>query len=94
MLLGFGAEKTCCTAQQGSVDALFYQKLGEEARTNMFGRTPYYPMNQMTKMGVRTDRFCRSDVPGLLVARLAQAGRRRASMRPACARCAPTSSGR
>jgi succinate dehydrogenase/fumarate reductase flavoprotein subunit len=54
--------------------ALFYQKLGEEARTNMFGRTPYYPMNQMTKMGVRTDRFCRSDVPGLLVAGLAQAG--------------------
>jgi succinate dehydrogenase/fumarate reductase flavoprotein subunit len=54
--------------------ALFYKKLGEEARTNMFGRTPYYPMNQMTKMGVRTDRACRSDIPGLLVAGLAQAG--------------------
>lgn len=54
--------------------ALFYQKLGDEARTNMFGRTPYYPMNQMTKMGVRTDRFCRSDVRGLYVAGLAQAG--------------------
>jgi succinate dehydrogenase / fumarate reductase flavoprotein subunit len=28
----------------------------------------------MTKMGVRTDRWCRSDLPGLLVAGLAQAG--------------------
>jgi len=52
----------------------FYTKLGEEARTDMFGRVPYYPLNQMTKMAIRTDANCRSDVPGLLAAGLAQAG--------------------
>lgn len=52
----------------------FYRKLGDETKTNMFGKTPYYPLNQMTKMGVRTDETCRSDVPGLLVGGLAQAG--------------------
>jgi succinate dehydrogenase/fumarate reductase flavoprotein subunit len=31
-------------------------------------------LNQMTKMGVRTGPDCRSDVPGLLAAGLAQAG--------------------
>jgi succinate dehydrogenase / fumarate reductase, flavoprotein subunit len=52
----------------------FYRKLGDETKTNMFGKTPYYPLNQMSKMGVRTDETCRSDVPGLLVGGLAQAG--------------------
>lgn len=52
----------------------FYTKLDTEARTDMFGRVPYYPLNQMTKMAIRTDAACRSDVPGLLAAGLAQAG--------------------
>jgi succinate dehydrogenase/fumarate reductase flavoprotein subunit len=52
----------------------FYTKLSDEARTDMFGRVPYYPLNQMTKMAIRTDIGCRSDVPGLLAAGLAQAG--------------------
>jgi succinate dehydrogenase/fumarate reductase flavoprotein subunit len=52
----------------------FFRKLGSEARTDMFGKTPYYALNQMTKMGVRTGPDCRSDVPGLLAAGLAQAG--------------------
>jgi len=52
----------------------FFRKLGNEARTDMFGKTPYYALNQMTKMGVRTGPDCRSDVPGLLAAGLAQAG--------------------
>ncbi len=52
----------------------FFRKLGGEARTDMFGKTPYYALNQMTKMGVRTGPDCRSDVPGLLAAGLAQAG--------------------
>jgi succinate dehydrogenase/fumarate reductase flavoprotein subunit len=54
--------------------AYFFRKLGAEARTDMFGKTPYYALNQMTKMGVRTGQDCRSDVPGLLAAGLAQAG--------------------
>jgi succinate dehydrogenase/fumarate reductase flavoprotein subunit len=54
--------------------AYFYGKLGPETQTDMFGKTPYFPLNQMTKMGIRTDHACRSDVPGLLVAGLAQAG--------------------
>lgn len=54
--------------------AYFYGKLGKETQTDMFGKTPYYPQNQMTKMGIRTDRSCRSEVPGLLSAGLAQAG--------------------
>jgi succinate dehydrogenase/fumarate reductase flavoprotein subunit len=52
----------------------FFRKLGNEARTDMFGKTPYYALNQMTKMGVRTSPDCRSDVPGLLAAGLAQSG--------------------
>jgi succinate dehydrogenase/fumarate reductase flavoprotein subunit len=40
----------------------------------MFGKTPYYALSQMTKMGIRTGADCRSDVPGLLSAGLAQAG--------------------
>ena len=42
--------------------------------TDMFGKTPYYALNQMTKMGIRTGSDCRSDVPGLLSAGLAQSG--------------------
>jgi succinate dehydrogenase/fumarate reductase flavoprotein subunit len=52
----------------------FFRKLGSDARTDMFGKTPYYPLNQMTKMAIRTGADCRSDVPGLLAAGLAQAG--------------------
>jgi len=52
----------------------FLDKLGDEARTDMFGKTPYYPLNQMTKMGLATDADCRTDVPGLYAAGLAQAG--------------------
>lgn len=52
----------------------FYRKLGEETGTDLFDKAPYYAQNQMTKGGIRTDRHCRSDVPGLLVAGLAQAG--------------------
>ena len=52
----------------------FFRKLGAEARTDMFGKTPYYALSQMTKMGVRTGPDCRSDIPGLLAAGLGQAG--------------------
>ncbi|MBM3530667.1 MAG: FAD-binding protein [Alphaproteobacteria bacterium] len=52
----------------------FFRKLGDEAKTDMFGKTPYYALNQMTKMGIRTGADCRSDVPGLLSSGLAQAG--------------------
>src|SRR5262249_32002175 len=52
----------------------FFRKLGAEAATDMFGKTPYYAVNQMTKMGIRTGPDARSDVPGLLAAGLAQAG--------------------
>ena len=52
----------------------FFRKLGSEARTDMFGKTPYYALNQMTKMAMRTAPDCRSDIPGLLAAGLAQAG--------------------
>jgi len=52
----------------------FFRKLGSEAKTDMFGKTPYYALSQMTKMGIRTGPDCRSDVPGLLAAGLAQAG--------------------
>jgi succinate dehydrogenase/fumarate reductase flavoprotein subunit len=52
----------------------FYRKLGKETRTDMFGSAPYYALNQMTKGGVATGADCRSSVPGLLVAGLAQAG--------------------
>ncbi|MCC6472147.1 MAG: FAD-binding protein [Burkholderiales bacterium] len=53
---------------------LFFRKLGTETGTDLFGAAPYYALNQMTKGGIRTDRYCRSDVPGLLCAGLAQAG--------------------
>jgi succinate dehydrogenase/fumarate reductase flavoprotein subunit len=52
----------------------FFRKLGSEARTDMIGKTPYYALNQMTKMGLRTGPDCRADVPGLYAAGLAQAG--------------------
>lgn len=52
----------------------FFRKLGSEANTDMFGKTPYYALNQMTKMAIATGPDCRSDVPGLLAAGLAQAG--------------------
>jgi succinate dehydrogenase/fumarate reductase flavoprotein subunit len=52
----------------------FFRKLGSEAKTDMFGKTPYYALNQMTKMGLATTPDCRSGVPGLLSAGLAQAG--------------------
>jgi succinate dehydrogenase/fumarate reductase flavoprotein subunit len=52
----------------------FFRKLGSEAKTDMFGKTPYFALNQMTKMGIRTGPDCRSDMPGLLAAGLAQAG--------------------
>ncbi len=52
----------------------FFRKLGSEARTDMFGKTPYYALNQMTKMGIRTGPDCRADLPGLYAAGLAQAG--------------------
>ncbi|MEE8396459.1 MAG: FAD-binding protein, partial [bacterium] len=53
---------------------LFLSKLDKEVRTDMFSKTPYEVQNQMTKMGVATDHTCRSDIPGLLAAGLAQAG--------------------
>ena len=52
----------------------FFRKLGAEAKTDMFGKTPYYAMNQMTKMAIRTGPDCRTEIPGLLAAGLAQAG--------------------
>ena len=58
----------------------FFRKLGDEAKTDMFGKTPYYALNQMTKMGIRTGADCRSDVPGLVVG-WAGAGRLRQSFR-------------
>jgi succinate dehydrogenase / fumarate reductase, flavoprotein subunit len=52
----------------------FYKKLGKETGTDLFDKAPYYALNQMSKGGVRTGPDCRSDVPGLLSAGLAQAG--------------------
>jgi succinate dehydrogenase/fumarate reductase flavoprotein subunit len=52
----------------------FFRKLGAEAKTDMFGKTPYYALSQMTKMAIRTGPDCRSDLPGLYAAGLAQAG--------------------
>lgn len=51
----------------------FYKKLGERARIDMFGKTEYYPLYQMTKLAIKTDSECRSSVPGLFAAGLAQA---------------------
>jgi succinate dehydrogenase/fumarate reductase flavoprotein subunit len=53
---------------------LFLGKLGERARIDMFDKTEYFPMYQMTKMGLRTDPRCRASLPGLFAAGLAQAG--------------------
>jgi succinate dehydrogenase/fumarate reductase flavoprotein subunit len=52
----------------------FFRKLGSEAKTDMFGKTPYFAQNQMTKMAIRTGADCRADIPGLFAAGLAQAG--------------------
>lgn len=51
----------------------FYKKLEERARIDMFGRTEYYPFYQMTKMAIKTGPQCRSEIPGLFAAGLAQA---------------------
>ncbi|MFQ5850650.1 MAG: FAD-binding protein [Candidatus Binatia bacterium] len=51
----------------------FYKKLGGQPRIDMFGKTEYYPFYQMTKMAIKTDSECRSSVPGLFAAGLAQA---------------------
>lgn len=51
----------------------FYKKLGQRARIDMFGKTEYYPLYQMTKMAIKTDARCQSEVPGLFAAGLAQA---------------------
>lgn len=51
----------------------FFKKLGERARIDMFGQSEYYPLFQMTKMGIKTDKECRTHVPGLFAAGLAQA---------------------
>lgn len=51
----------------------FFKKLGDRARIDMFGKTEYYPLYQMTKMGIKTDPQCRASVPGLFAAGLAQA---------------------
>ena len=52
----------------------FLSKLDRRARIDMFGQTPYSPLNQMTKLAIKTGADCRSNVPGLLAAGLAQAG--------------------
>ena len=51
----------------------FYKKLGDRARIDMFGKTEYYPLYQMSKIAVKTDSQCRSSVPGLYAAGLVQA---------------------
>jgi len=51
----------------------FFRKLGDRARIDMFGMTEYYPLFQMTKMGIKTDSRCGASVPGLFAAGLAQA---------------------
>ena len=51
----------------------FYTKLEERVRIDMFGRSEYYPLFQMTKMAIKTDPSCYTHVPGLFAAGLAQA---------------------
>jgi succinate dehydrogenase/fumarate reductase flavoprotein subunit len=51
---------------------LFYKKLGDRVRIDMFGKTEYYPIYQMTKLGIKTDSECYSGIPGLFAAGLAQ----------------------
>jgi len=51
----------------------FYKKLGVRTRIDMFGKTEYYPIYQITKMGIKTDSECQSSVPGLFAAGMAQA---------------------
>jgi succinate dehydrogenase/fumarate reductase flavoprotein subunit len=50
----------------------FYKKLGDRARIDMFGKTEYYPIYQMTKLGIKTDAQCASSIAGLFAAGLAQ----------------------
>jgi succinate dehydrogenase/fumarate reductase flavoprotein subunit len=52
----------------------FLAKLDRHARVDMFDKTPYYPLNQMTKLAIKTGADCRSNLPGLLAAGLAQSG--------------------
>ncbi len=59
----------------------FFTKLGSEARTDMFGKTPYFASNQMTKMSLRTDTECRSDVPGVAGCRASPSGLRQSFCR-------------
>src|SRR5258708_40127820 len=49
----------------------FFRKLGDEAKTDMFGRTPYYALTQMTRMAIGTGAHSWSAVRGLV-----QPGRR------------------
>jgi succinate dehydrogenase / fumarate reductase flavoprotein subunit len=51
----------------------FYTKLEDRVRIDMFGRSEYYPLFQMTKMAIKTDPSCYANVPGLFAAGLAQA---------------------
>ena len=78
LYLDMSASPSTCATRSSSSKVkwmdYFFRKLGDEAKTDMFGKTPYYALNQMTKMGIRTGPDCRSDVPGLLAAGLAQAG--------------------
>jgi succinate dehydrogenase/fumarate reductase flavoprotein subunit len=50
----------------------FYKKLGERARIDMFSKTEYFPIYQITKMGIKTDSKCCSEIKGLFAAGLAQ----------------------
>lgn len=50
----------------------FYKKLGERARIDMFSKTEYFPIYQITKMGIKTDSECCSEIKGLFAAGLAQ----------------------
>jgi succinate dehydrogenase/fumarate reductase flavoprotein subunit len=50
----------------------FYKKLGERARIDMFGKTEYFPIYQITKMGIKTNSECCASVNGLFAAGLAQ----------------------
>jgi succinate dehydrogenase/fumarate reductase flavoprotein subunit len=50
----------------------FYKKLGARARIDMFGKTEYFPIYQITKMGIKTDSECCSEIQGLFAAGLAQ----------------------
>jgi len=51
---------------------LFYKKLGARARIDMFSKTEYFPIYQITKMGIKTNSECCSEIKGLFAAGLAQ----------------------